>query len=99
EVVTTNFDKITTEVVTTNFDKITTEVVTTNFDKITTEVVTTNFDKITIPNQEFKSRFTLEPAQAGFVRIAPGFPYGTLREQPAGFYRALTTGFRIKRVD
>jgi Fuc2NAc and GlcNAc transferase len=25
-----------------------------------------------IPNPEFKSRFTLEPAQAGFLRIAPG---------------------------
>ncbi len=32
--------------------------------------------------------FTLQPAQAGFVRIASGL-------QPAGFYRPLTTGFGI----
>ncbi|WP_254567251.1 hypothetical protein, partial [Oscillatoria sp. HE19RPO] len=33
-----------------------------------------------------------DAAQAGFVRVAPGFLSGTLREQPAGFLGILFFG-------
>ncbi len=41
-----------------------------------------------IPNPGVKSRFTLEPAQAPLRPYASGL-------DAAGFYRPLTTGFRI----